>query len=587
MSGLSFPGFLRRRTSIVLTVLSVLSVSALSAASTHAAADDGILKVSSSVVGSDGATYTVTNHLTKQARTPAPGHRRREWLLAWAGDAGAGSQSSPDPDFLAVIDATPGTPAYGTVVNTLTIDSTFGNEPHHMQYVWHKGNKIYAGGILSDTTYVFDVGRLPQISLSGITLPSDTPCGSAPDAYAVAGDGTAYASYMGGPDISGPCTYTNGETRVGNGYAGSPGEIVHLGPNGRVLAEVPAATTTPEDAQACPDIPEVPVATCANPHGIAIREDLNLVVASDFAEIRDLLGTADPPAGVQRDTLRIFNIANRNNPRLVSVSHMPDGPRVEPFAVGEEPRGVMETSVTHQQHRGAFASTMGGGSIFYTPDITDPAPRWREVFDDETAFTSLFPTDTPTAGADAGAWLQTSPDDRFLYHVVMTGGVLASPPAHAESGMLYVLDIRPLLTAGKHTRCSIDTIEESSGGGAEPDCPKLVGAIPLNDPTSGGPHWAAMDNFRLGPDGLYHETSQVSRIAVSNYFVNAAHLDGDHRVCMATLTPQGAVSLDESFRDEYTGAPCVDFNRTRWPHGDRGAARPHGVLFTIADTDLR
>ncbi len=72
-------------------------------------------------------------------------------------------------------------------------------------------------------------------------MPTDTPCGSVPDAYWTLKDGTAYGTYMGGADVPGPCTYTNGEVRVSNGFGGSPGSIVHLGRDGETLSEVPAA----------------------------------------------------------------------------------------------------------------------------------------------------------------------------------------------------------------------------------------------------------------------------------------------------------------------------------------------------------
>ncbi|HEU5110469.1 MAG TPA: hypothetical protein VFT95_18160, partial [Micromonosporaceae bacterium] len=227
-----------------------------------------------------------------------------------------------------------------------------------------------------------------------------------------------------------------------------------------------------------------------------------------------------------------------------------------------------------------------GGAVFYTPDITAPAPRWREVFDDTAAFRSLFPTNTPTAGGDVGSWIQVSPDDGLLYHVVMGGGPM-SPPEYEAAGMMYVLDIRPLLRAGSRTRCSIDDLAEVETGGVEKDCPKLVSALPIFDETSGGPHWAAMDNFTRGPDGRYRETSQIRRLALSNYFVARAQIDGDHRVCLIDVDRHGRLSLDRTFRDEHTGAACVHFDRDRWPHGAGGAAQPHGVLFTVADRDLR
>jgi hypothetical protein len=153
--------------------------------------------------------------------------------------------------------------------------------------------------------------------------------------------------------------------------------------------------------------------------------------------------------------------------------------------------------------------------------------------------------------------------------------------------MVYTLDISKLLAAGTATTCSIDQISEVAGGGHEPDCPTLSSVLPIADDTSGGPHWGALDNFRLGSDGFFHETDQVSRIAVSDYFVARTGTDGNHKVCMVNVDPTAHLSLDTSFRDEYTGTPCVDFNRTHWPHGDFGNAKPHSELFVVSDPDLR
>ncbi|ONI76367.1 hypothetical protein ALI144C_37610 [Actinosynnema sp. ALI-1.44] len=538
----------------------------------------------------DGKTYTATNHIVQDRR----GHGiRKEWLLVWAGSEKS-TGSRQDPDFLAVIDATKHSPTYGKVVNTVTMGPDTQTEPHHMQYIWHKGDKIYAGAMFTSTTFVFDATKLPRLSLAGVAPPSQTPCGSVPDAYWVLKDGTAYGTYMGGPSVSGPCTYTNGEVRVGNGFGGSPGEIVRFGPDGRTLAEIPVARPTSEGAT-CKNNPAMAVKTCANPHGIQVREDLNRMVTADFLEVREILGPPGPPTGdpddylFSRDTVRIFDISQRNNPSLVSLSRLPNGPRQEPLPLVDEPYGAMETTVTNRpEHKGAFVSTMGGGVIYYTPDITDPNPVWREVFDDTTAFKKIFPTNTPTAGADGGSWLQTSPDDRYLYHTVRAGGLFS--PGEALTGMVYVLDIQKLVAAGKDTRCSIDTIEEVTQGGAEPDCPAVLGILPIRDTTNdggGGPHWGALDNFRLGWDGYYHETTQPKRLVVANYFVAAASQDGNHKVCMVDIGHHGRLSLDTSFSDGRHDGTCVNFNRNRWPHGATSYARPHGVLFAVADKDVR
>ncbi|HEU5108402.1 MAG TPA: hypothetical protein VFT95_07575 [Micromonosporaceae bacterium] len=575
----------RRLRTVAGLAAGAVVIATLTTASAPAGAD--VRRYVSTVIGSDGSSYSITNHLESDLSGERGQHRqRRQWLLAWAGDAAAGADGQAEPDFLAVIDATRGSRDYGRVVNTVTIDSVFGNEPHHMQYVWHKGDRIFAGGLLSDTTYVFDATHLPRLRLSGVVRPGDTPCGSAPDAFHVLSDGTAYASYVGGPDAAGACRYTNGEVRVGNGYLGSPGEVVRIGRDGRVLAEAPVAGKTGEDRVLCPNVPELPAPTCANPHGLAVREDLDRMLTSDFAELHNLIPARPLNPYLARDTIRVFDISNRNNPRLLSTTRLPDGPRTEIDPTWEEPRAAMEVTPTHQRrHRGAFVTTMAGGAVFYAPDITAPTPQWREIFDDSAAFGALFPTDTPTPDSDGGSWVYVSPDDKFLFHVVLQGGFRS--PGERETGMLYVLDIRPTLAAGNRVRCSIDTVEEITAGGAEADCPRLVDVQPIRDTTTGGPHWAAMDNFDLDRSGFYRETTGIDRIATSNYFVSGVGSDGDHRVCITRVSPHGRLSLDGAFRDELTGEPCVDFDRDRWPHGATGWARPHGLLFAVAAADVR
>jgi hypothetical protein len=531
---------------------------------------------STSVRASNGTVYTATNHLT-----PAASGAGRKWLLAWAGPV-----TQPAPDFLAVIDATPGSRSYGQVVNTVTVEPG-GNEPHHMQYVWHKGDHIYAGGIISDTTLVFDAKALPALRLTGVNAPGDTPCGTLPDAYHVLSDGTAYGTYMGGPDVTGPCTYTNGEVRVGNGAAGSPGEVVRIGPDGRTLAEIPTATKEGEDPQQCGNVPALPQATCANPHGLAVREDLNRMVVSDFAEARNFM-TPDSPlvANLARQTVRIFDITDRNNPTLESVTRVHDGPRaaMEEHDFFKESRVVMEAATTNRpEHRGAFVSSMAGGAVFYTPDITVKRPRWQEVFDDTTAYREFGPV---RGGGDNSSWLAVSPDDRYLFHAVMGQSIPYGDPLDVTSGMLFVLDIRKLLAADR-PRCSVDRMAEVFTGGTERDCPELVGVVPIRDVSPGGPHWGAMDIFqKTGP--VFRETRQVERVAVANYFVAGSFGGGgDHRVCVYDIGRNGRVSLDSTFRDEHTGAPCVSFDRAAWPHGEYGDSQPHGVMFAVSDSALR
>ena len=582
---------------------------------THVSAEGSVAVVRSVIKGTDGKPYWVTNHLVTSVPAAAAASAGRptghhEYLLVWAGDANAGDTKGSDienshiainpvktanedavddppaADFLAVIDADRHSRTYGKVVNTATVGPVEENEPHHMQYIWHKGDRIYAGGLFSSVTYVFNVDKLPAISLSGVSLPTDTPCGSIPDAFWTLPDGTAYGTYMGGPVAPGPCQYTDGSTRIGNGYGGSPGEIVHLSPTGKVLSESPAANAAAEDINQCPNYPPIPgQATCANPHGIQVRPDLNRMVTSDYAEPRNIvLDPAKPQDNkLFRSTVRIFDISRENAPKLVSVATMPNGPRTERNPGHDEPTGIMETTVTNlPRHKGAFAESMCGGVIYYTPDITAKKPVWREVFDDTTAAKHINPNVTEGAGCDGGGWLQTSPDDRYLYHAVIgrNPGSLSADDTGSPK-MVYSLDIRRLLAAGRGTRCSVNKIREVYNGGAERDCPRVVSVFPVPDGTSGGPHWGALDNFRRTEGGSFVETHAPRRLAVSDYFVARTGVDGNHKVCIVTIARSGRLTLDRSFIDQNEGTPCVDFDRTSWPQGDTGNAKPHSEMFVV------
>jgi hypothetical protein len=604
--------------------------------SSSAESTEAVVTSISTFTADNGEVFTATNHLVQDspailkakralvesARSgtnpaagkivTADGRIRHEYLIVWAGDKNAGDITSadlarsnpsvdpqttertvkdlePGPDFLAIIDATDGSPTEGRVVNSVTVDPVRSNEPHHMQYMWHKGDAIYAGGLFSDITYVFSVKSLPAVKLTGVSLPTDTPCGSIPDAYWTLKDGTAYGTYMGGAPVPGPCKYTNGAVRVSNGFGGSPGTIVHLNPKGKVLSEVPAASDHPEGL--CPDYPPLPMPTCANPHGIQVREDLNRMVTSDFVEPRDIVldPVREPDPYLLRDTVRVFDISNRDNAQLVSISHMPYGPRREAVPSFEEPRGTMELGVTNlPRHKGVFISAMCGGAIYYAPDITNPVPVFREVWD-VTAFSAFhYPRLARGDGCSGSSWIQVSPDDRYLFNAVIGRG----PGSISVTGsdvvkQVFMLDVSKLLAAGNRTTCSIETLFEATHGGSQADCPTMADSYHMVDDTSGGPHWGAMDNYEVGNDGYYHETSHLRRIAFNDYFVARADVDGNHEVCMLDISKRGKLSLDPNFVDERTGQPCVDFNRPNWPHGGFGDAMPHSEVFAVADEDVK
>jgi hypothetical protein len=609
---------LGRRFGISLSVVA-LSAGLVGASGLSNAAYADVRIVESAKTAADGQRYWVRNHLVPELAktTTTEGGKRKKWLLVWAGDEniadtavkdvknlpgtlGGGlnkvKNAAPGPDFLAVIDATEGSPNYGKVVNTATVGPLVENEPHHMQYVWHKGDTIYAGALFAAATYAFDVSALPKLKLKGVSLPTQTPGGSVPDAYWVLKDGTAYGTYMGGPVLPGPHTYANGQTVIGNGFAGSPGEVVRFGENAEVLSETTAATPQGDNEKLCENLPTLGSATCANPHGIQAREDLNTLVTSDYAEPRNIVldPVKQPSPYLRRPTVRTWDISDRNNPKLKAVSYLPEGPRAKDFdPLYAESRAVMETTVTNKPgHKGAFAQTMQGGAVFYTPDITAKRPHWTQVFDDGAAAGKIHPANDAIGASSNGGWIQTSPDDRFLYRAV-TGRnpKTLGPDDPGTTGGVYVLDIRKLLAAGEDFRCEIDTRTESEQGGQESDCPTVAGAAAINPGVSAaGPHWGAYDNFEFDPgstDGRYVETESPRRLAVSNYFVARSGLDGDHKVNIVNLGPDGEATVDRTFRDEFSRQVGINFNRKYWPHGAFGNAKPHSELFVIADPDLK
>src|SRR5690606_35853385 len=593
--------------------VAVLSAGLLGASGATTAAYADVQVLESAVTAVDGKRYWVRNHLVPDLATKSDGERKK-WLLVWAGDENiadtvvkdvknlpgtiAGGLNKvknalPGPDFLAVIDATEGSPSYGKVVNTATVGPLVENEPHHMQYVWHKGDTVYAGALFAAVTYALDVSELPKIKLKGISLPTQTLGGSVPDAYWTLKDGTAYGTYMGGPVVPGPYTYKNGQTVIGNGFAGSPGALIRFDRNGKVLSETSAATPQGDNAKICENLPTLGKPTCANPHGIQAREDLNTLVTSDYAEPRNIIldPVKQPSPYLRRPTVRTWDISDRNNPKLRAVSYLPNGPRAKDYdPLYAESRAVMETTVTNKpEHKGALAQTMQGGAVFYTPDITAKRPKWTQVFDDGAAAGEIFPGNDAIGASSNGGWIQTSPDDRFLYRAI-TGrqpGTLGKDDPGTTGGV-YVLDISKLVDAGTDFKCSIDTKAESENGGQEDDCPTVAGAAPINPGVSGaGPHWGAYDNFVLDPgSGKYVETESPTRLAVSNYFVARSGLDGDHKVNIVKLAEDGSATVDKNFRDEFTGQVGINFNRKSWPHGNFGNAKPHSELFVIAERDL-
>jgi hypothetical protein len=500
------------------------------------------------------------------------------------------------------IDGSPN-PDYGRVVNFVQLPLPWGveAEAHHMQYQWEDGQPIVAGGLFNDTTFVLGAADIPNLNLENIIAPQDTPQGTIPDAYDAIGDGKFIGTYMGGPEAN---------------YGGSPGAVDVFKPDpqkGLVLdSETPAGNVGGVLTGNANGVPEPctaregrPLGTCANPHGIQIRQDLDRMVTADYAEPREIV--LDPAKTVDkyafRPTVRTWDTSDPSHPKLVSVAHMPDGP-LQPAQRAHEQYGIMEDAKTWPtdsrykgmlDSKGVFAGSMCGGGIFFAPDVTklqgDSSDQFQQVWNDGLSELAQNPNLDEPGGCAGGAWHQVSRNNRTLFRAVQ--GRAPGSDNYFDQGegkMLYDIDISPLIESAKDGQVDCDLsrgihrdgydltgiqlFEKLAAGEKVADCPTLISTLKVNDPTSGGPHWAALDNHSLRADG------SPMRLTFSDYFVARTGIDGDHRFYTVDIDKYGKLSYDTSFRDENTGALGVNFNRRNWPGSpDAGFYKPHSMLW--------
>jgi hypothetical protein len=498
---------------------------------------------------------------------------------------------------------------YGKVVNFVQLPLPWGleNEAHHMQYQWEDGDPILAGGLFTGTTHVLDASDIPNLKLLNEIPNTETPLGSNADAYEKGDNGRFYLTLMGGPLAN---------------FGGSPGAIVTFKPDAKkgvvVESQSPAGgalaggTKLGKNPGGVPEPCSLresrPLGTCANPHGIEFRTDLGVGVTADYAEPREIV--LDPVKTIDkyafRPTVRSWDIAGANagKPKLIGIGHVPNGP-LEPAQRAHEQYGIMEDAKTWPdaakynglESKGLFAGSMCGGGIFFVPDITkakgDFSSQIVQVWNDglsQLALPQGNGIDEP-GGCAGGAWHQVAPNNKILFRSVQ--GRNPASDNYFDQGQLklvYDIDISPLIKSAQDGEVDCDISRGIHKNGLDisgiqlfhklakgehiADCPFLISALPVNDITSGGPHWAALDNHTLDQNGV------PWRLTFSNYFVSRTGVDGDHRFYNVDVAPDGKLSYDEDFRDEHTGALGVNFNRRNWPgNPDAGFYKPHSELW--------
>ncbi|WP_157623119.1 hypothetical protein [Solimonas soli] len=326
--------------------------------------------------------------------------------------------------------------------------------------------------------------------------------------------------------------------------------------------------------------------------------------------------------GKTKDSLKEAGVY-QGNPYLRSVSAVPDGPRQEPILIHEENEGLMGFGTPHQSHhcvgqkgwinsgdpsfdkavsasgvaanaastktadscsegsadyvphKGAFAASMCGGVLYYSPDLTisgdetnvfgGKGPYWRAVYD---------------AGPCTGVgYFQLTDDDRFL--ILPISGIESPKSIDAagsidfdrdypreHSRRILTLDVRPLFAKGTagtvataiacdfpeadpsrtaNTSLGIKARRADLSGGVSAafnvlkhnneadDCPRIRGAI---------------GQFETGPTGVGLATTASSNVSQTGVgYIRLAEAVTEVRA----LTPQGILVTDAHAGGEPSG----------------------------------
>lgn len=319
-----------------------------------------------------------------------------KYLFVWAGD-----QSRSNPDFLAVINFDEHSRDYGAVIKTvpLTGGGATGNEPHHVG-ISSDGKVLAAGGLLSvlkgqPEIFFFDISDPRNARFISAV---DAPLSSITDDFEPLDRGGFLVTMMGGP----------------GGH--SPGRVVEFDRDLKIVAEHP----------------QNPPAEGFNPHGIAVRPELNLMVTSDFicptSTLHSMPGGLDLKGSVRvwdlkrREILRTVDIPGAGG--TIDVKLIPDDSQARAYTAGmlDDKLYLVDTRRGTATPVFDFKSIAAGG----WPQLMRMTRDGRRLFItmNQAGKVVMFDTSNPASpkvlsildlGADAGPhYLRLTQDERRL-----------------------------------------------------------------------------------------------------------------------------------------------------------------------------
>jgi hypothetical protein len=299
-------------------------------------------------------------------RSAPPG----EYLFLWAGDS-AGTAS----DFLAVIDANPASPHYGSVIKSLPTGMA-GTHPHHTEAEMPADDHLLANGFHAGRTWLFDLSE--PLTPKVITSFGDRAGFSHPHTYIRLTNGDVLATFQYLTDSTSAMP-AEGHGGMSMGGKHSTGGLVEMDERGKVIRSGAASDTAIADQKI------YPYSVLAMP-GI----DRAVSTTSDMDEA-DSTATSEWVQFWRLSDLKL----------LKSVALKP-GPRGDEQKYTGEPRLLPDG-------RSVYIHTFNCG-LYLVRGIDTPAPT--------STFVKSF------AGKNCGVplvaghyWLQTVPDTHMLVAV--------------------------------------------------------------------------------------------------------------------------------------------------------------------------
>ncbi len=285
------------------------------------------------------------------------------YLLVWAGDA-----DRQNADFLAVLDADPNSQTYGKVLKTYPVRSR-GNEPQSLNTEPRDDRRVFASGVLTNRTFVFDFSQPLAARLLRIDEPGPRRQLGAPHEYVTLPNGHVAVT------CAEPARYRNDVREL----LTAAGGLVELTADGEPVRELSASD------------PQVRGLILA-PYGADASLTLDRLVTTNAAHGYVATARGERMPGISAQVWGLQTLT------LFRTVVLDAGPRGEENLAPRTPRFLRGSPML-------YVNTEGGG-LYASDSVQTDVPSFKLVFDFG-------------AGALAGGAAVT-PDDRF-YVTALTG----------------------------------------------------------------------------------------------------------------------------------------------------------------------